>query len=80
MEKIKDFLGGILALGGGVLGFGIYILIAIGGLYWLWMAIQIGSFGMFVVGLIPPFFILTAPIGAYSFIFGVPDWIFNIFG
>lgn len=60
---------------------GILIFIALfGGLYWLWMAITLGSFWMFVIGLFPLFYIVTAPVGAWSLVFGIPDWIFNFFG
>jgi len=55
-------------------------LLSLGGLYWLWIAVQIGSFFMFVVGVFPLFYIVTAPVGAYSFLFGVPNWVFAMFG
>jgi len=67
----------------GVAGVGLVIgmmLLMVGGLYWLWMAIQFGSFGMFVLGLIPPFYIFTGPIGAWSLIFGPPSWVVDWFG
>ena len=57
-----------------------YALLAVGGLYWFWMAIQIGSFLMFVIGFFPPTGLLVAvPVGAWSLLFGVPDWIFAWF-
>jgi hypothetical protein len=67
----------------GALGFvfiGIYILLAVGELYWLWMSFQIGSFGMFLVGMIPPFIILAMFVGAYGLIFGLPSWVYSFFG
>lgn len=58
-----------------------WILIAVGGLYWFWMSIQLGSFLMFLIGAFPPTAILVAtPLGAWSLLFGVPEWIFNVFG
>lgn len=56
-----------------------FILIGLGDLYWLWIAIQLGSFGMFVLGVIPIFFVITAPVGAWSLLFGVPDWLASFF-
>jgi len=55
------------------------LLVSIGGLYWLWVAIQIGSFSMFVIGVIPPLFIFTAPVGAWGLLFGMPSWVFAMF-
>ena len=77
---MREFIGNAVGFVGGSAFMVIYVLIGIGGLYWLWIAIQIGSFGMFVVGCIPPLFLITAPVGAWSFLFGVPDWVFNFFG
>ncbi|XGA81355.1 hypothetical protein OR573_06915 [Halomonas sp. CH40] len=64
----------------GILMYGGMLLLGLGGLYWLWVAIQIGSFMMFVVGLFPLFYIVTVPVGAWSILFGVPDWVFRFFG
>jgi hypothetical protein len=75
-NKLAGLAGGAL----GVVAIGFYILFGIGGLYWLWMSIQLGSFLMFVIGIIPPFFILTSIIGGYSLIFGLPEWVYNWFG
>ena len=58
----------------------ISILFALGDLYWLWTAVQIGSFWMFVLGIIPPFMAVTGAIGAWSLLFGVPTWIHGMFG
>lgn len=56
------------------------IAFVLGDLYWLWMAIQLGSFGMFVVGMFPVTAILAAPIGAWSLLFGTPSWVIALFG
>ena len=53
----------------------------VGGLYWFWIAIKISSFLMFVIGFFPPTGLLFAtPVGAWSLLFGVPDWVFTWFG
>ena len=65
---------------GGVAGLAVLAVLPLGGLYWIWMAIHLGSFFMFFLGLAGPFALLTAPIGMYSLIFGMPDWIRSVFG
>jgi hypothetical protein len=55
-------------------------LLSIGGIYWLWVAIKLGSFLMFVVGIFGPMVIVTAPVGTYMLLFGVPHWVFSTFG
>ncbi len=54
--------------------------LGIGGLYWLWLSIQFGSFVMFALGLLGPVAIITAPIGFYSLLFGPPAWLLALFG
>ena len=56
------------------------LLIPLGELYWLWVSIQIGSFWMFVFGLAGPLVLIAAPVGAYGLFFGMPQWVFNLFG
>ncbi len=60
--------------------FGLYMLFGIGGLYWLWLSIQLESFLMFVVGIFPLSFLITAPVGAYSLVVDTPRWVINWFG
>ncbi|MCP4607516.1 MAG: maltose ABC transporter permease [Planctomycetes bacterium] len=76
MSKIGELFEGAIAMA----CIGLYILIALGNLYWLWMSIQLGSFMMFVAGLFPPFFIVTVPVGVWSLLFSMPDWLVNMFG
>ena len=54
--------------------------IGIGGAYWLWLAISTGSALMFAIGVIPLFYPVTAPIGAWSLAFGTPSWVSAVFG
>ena len=74
--------GFLVVLGSGVqlAFFGFYMLFGIGGLYWLWLAIQLKSFLMFVVGIFPLSFFITAPVGAYALVFETPTWVVNWFG
>ncbi len=76
MSKISELFEGAM----GMAFMGVIILIGLGNLYWLWMSIQLGSFMMFVAGLFPLFFIVTGPAGAWSLLFGVPDWVISMFG
>jgi hypothetical protein len=79
-QKFSDFLTGVFGSAAGIVMIGFYILLPIGDLYWLWMSFQFGSFWMFALGLMGPTILFAAPVGAYSLIFGVPDWVFNVFG
>jgi hypothetical protein len=56
------------------------MLLPVGALYWIWMAIQLKSFAMFALGVAGPMVFLTAPIGAWSLVFGMPTWIGRFFG
>jgi len=58
----------------------IMLLPGLGQIYWLWTAIQLGSFFMFFLGCLPHLFPVTGTIGAYAFFFGVPDWMVRWFG
>ena len=70
---MKDTLASIIL-------YPLIMLLPIGELYWLWISIQIGSFWMFVFGLAGPLIIIAAPVGAYGLLFGMPQWVFNLFG
>lgn len=56
-----------------------YIIFGIGGLYWLWMSFQIGSFWMFAFGIFPPTGVIAAIVGAYSVFYDLPNWVYNFF-
>lgn len=64
----------------GFLILALMMLLSIGGIYWLWMSIQLGSFGMFLMGVFPLAYVVTAPVGAWSILFGMPHWVYNTFG
>lgn len=80
MEPLKGFFGSALGSGFGLLALGAVVLANVGGIYWLWLAIKLGSFGMFILGVIPPAWIITAPVGAWSLLFGPPYWVLRMFG
>jgi hypothetical protein len=78
LAKIRDtmLLG---AVGSAALAIPVmYFALGIGGLYWLWLAIQFGSFGMFVLGVAGPLVLFTAPVGLYALLFGVPHWLLRL--
>ena len=62
-----------------LLAYAVMLFLMVGDLYWLWTAIQLGSFWMFVLGLVPPFVVVGTVVGAWSLFFGVPEWVFSMF-
>lgn len=56
------------------------VLLLIGDIYWLWMSIHIGSFWMFFLGIFPLTALFSAPMGIWSLVFGVPEWVWSFFG
>lgn len=52
--------------------YGLYLGGFIGWAYWIWMAFHLGSFGMFVFGILGPLAIVASGIGLWSFVFGIP--------
>lgn len=78
MNNLKLFFTSLLTS----YGIGIFVILIniliIGEVYWLYCSYQIGSFLMGIIG-ISPLGIFTAPMGAYSLIFGMPDWLISWF-
>jgi hypothetical protein len=66
----------------GVAGAATYAVLAIGALpgwaYWMWMAIQFHSFGMFLFGLLGPCAFVASTIGLWYLIFGIPEWLLHL--
>ena len=77
---MSNIIGRIIETVGGGLVFCLMALLPIGELYWLWMAFQLSSFWMFAMAFFPPTILVAAPVGAYSLIFGIPDWVIYRFG
>lgn len=77
-DVVNGFLG-ILGAGFGLLFMLGWGFLGLGGIYWLWLSIQLKSFGMFFLGMFPVAWIVTAPVGAYAWAFGTPEWVINIF-
>ena len=77
---MSNIIESIIETVGGVLMFCLMALLPIGWLYWFWMAVQLGSFGMFAMAFFPPTILVAAPVGAYSLIFEIPDWVIYRFG
>ena len=50
-----------------------------GWIYWLWMAVHLGSFLMLVIGLAGPLAALASLIGLWSLVFGAPLWLVHLF-
>jgi hypothetical protein len=79
--KMRTFFDSIFGGMATIAMIAVWILIGVGDIYWLWMAIHLGSFGMFLIGLFPPTAaIIGMPVGAWSLLFGAPDWVISFFG
>ena len=76
----KNLVASLTALMGGFTVYALSIGIFIGWLYWVWMAIQLGSFSMFVFGLLGPFALISSILGIWSFLFGIPGWLLHLVG
>jgi hypothetical protein len=79
MTKLKEFFEGIFGAAAGIVWIIFILSYTVGSVYWIWISIQLGSFGMFFLGIAGPVIIFTGPIGMYSLIFGTPDWIISTF-
>ena len=79
MESIKNFFEGLFGAAAGIVMMTCFFCYSVGTIYWLWVAIQIGSFWMFVLGFIPPTAVFTGFVGGYAMIFGTPDWVLSTF-
>jgi len=79
---IRKMIESLLGLFAVVTASGLYIGLVIGGIlgwaYWMWMAIQFGSFGMFFFGILGPLGMIAAVLGLWSFVFGVPLWLLHL--
>lgn len=75
MDAIKDVLAGLF---GSVLGIGFLATGTLGWAYWMWMAIQGGSFMMFFFGILGPCSVIAGFLGLWSFFFGMPEWLFHL--
>lgn len=75
MQAIKDIVAGLL---GSVVGIVFLLGGTLGWAYWMWMAIKLGSFMMFFVGILGPFAVIAGFMGLWSFIFGIPLWLLHL--
>ena len=80
LERLKELGEQIAALAGGAAVIAVGVLFFIGEIYWMWTAIKLGSFAMFVLAWLGPLAVLTAPVGAYMMLFGIPQWVHSMFG
>jgi hypothetical protein len=53
----------------------LFLVGTLGWAYWMWMAIKLGSFGMFFFGILGPFAMVAGVLGLWSFFFGIPNWL-----
>ncbi|HEY2210801.1 MAG TPA: hypothetical protein VGH62_04100 [Bradyrhizobium sp.] len=50
----------------------------LGWVYWLWLAVKVGSFVMFVFGVFFPLAIIAAILGLWSLLVGMPTWLLHM--
>ncbi len=75
MRNLLNSLIGMTGVAGAMaIGLGVFV----GWAYWMWMAIQLGSFGMFVFGLLGPCGLLASLLGLWSFLLGAPAWLLRL--
>lgn len=53
-------------------------LMGIGHLYWMWLTVKSESFGLFLLSFFPLTCVVTGPLGAFSLLFGTPEWLVNM--
>jgi len=75
MQSLKNFFAGLL---GSTFGIFFFLSATLGWAYWMWMAIKLGSFGMFFLGLLGPLAAVAGFLGLWSFFFGLPLWIASL--
>jgi hypothetical protein len=46
--------------------------------YWMWMSLQVGSFAMFLFGILGPLAFVAGVFGLWSLVFGAPDWLISL--
>jgi hypothetical protein len=54
-------------------------LMLLANMYWLWLSLKLGSLSMFVIGLFPLSWIVTAPVSIWALVFDVPKWVLQTF-
>lgn len=72
MDTIKAVIGNLF---GSVVGITFMLVGTLGWAYWMWLAIKLGSFGMFFFGILGPFAMVAGVLGLWSFVFGIPHWL-----
>ena len=78
MEWIKNFVGVLAGIFGTAGIFCFMLSGTLGWAYWMWMAIQLGSFGMFFFGILGPLALVAGILGLWSFLFGIPVWLLHM--
>jgi hypothetical protein len=75
---MRGFFGALFGGAFGLAAIALYIGGFVGWCWWMWVAIQLGSFWMFVFGLAGPFAMIAALLGLWSLLFGIPLWLLHL--
>ena len=74
IRKFLEFvLFGLVSIVYSVVTIGIFV----GWAYWLFVSVKVGSFVMFIFGILGPCAIPASLLGLWSFLFGAPDWLLH---
>lgn len=72
---MRNLISNIIMYTGAGFFYAIMIGILPGWAWWMWMAIHLGSFGMFLFGILGPFAFVASLLGLWSLLFGIPAWL-----
>jgi hypothetical protein len=75
---MKALFGGIAAVLGGGGALILYLGLAAGWLYWIYVGVKLGSFMMVIFALLGPLGGIAALLGFWSLLFGWPMWLLHM--
>jgi len=74
---VKKFFAGIAGLLGGFGAIALYVGVGLGWLYWIYIGVKLGSFGMVIFAILGPVGFVCGFFGLWSFLFGIPLWLLH---
>jgi hypothetical protein len=74
MKKLHEAILGIVGAGGLIT---LYLGMGFGWLYWIYIGVKLGSFGMVIFAILGPIGFVCSILGIWSFIFGIPLWLLH---
>ena len=77
---MRGFFAALFGSALAIISIALYVGGFVGWCWWMWVAIQVGSFGMFVFGLLGPIALVASLLGLWSLLFGMPLWLIHMIG